>query len=178
MNPKASKINDCGSASVSSDLVIQSLTGSIADMTIASNNTANTVKVPNRQKTLMQQTKMKHNNTIEAIHGVNQEKSELVVKNPSPTRTNARSENHRLDAAILGRLDRRDFFPGSCKLDFKCHKKNIQECIAGILSSQAHCGMYGSRIRLDLAYQSLQVLICPVVLLLFQFISRVIFVIS
>jgi len=108
MNPKASKIHDCCTASVSSDFVIQSLIGSIANMTIASNDTANTVKVPNRQKTLMQQTKMKHNNTIEAIHGVNQEKSELVVKNPLPTRTNARSENHQLDAAILGRLDRRD----------------------------------------------------------------------
>ena len=40
--------------------------------------------------------------------GVNQEKSELVVKNPSPTRTNARIENHRFDVAILGQLDRRD----------------------------------------------------------------------
>ena len=40
--------------------------------------------------------------------GVNQEQSELVVKNPSPTRTIARIENHRLDAAILGQLDRRD----------------------------------------------------------------------
>jgi len=105
MNPKASKINDCGSASVSSDLVIQSLTGSIADMTIASNNTANTVKVSSRQTTLMQQAIITQ---LKQFTGFNQEKSELVVKNPSPTRTNARSENHQLDAAILGRLDRRD----------------------------------------------------------------------
>jgi hypothetical protein len=67
MNPKASKYNGCGSASASSDLVIQSLTGSIANMTIASNDAANTAKVSTRQKTLMQQAKMK-NNTIYAIH--------------------------------------------------------------------------------------------------------------
>ena len=40
MNPKASKYNGCGSVSASSDLVIQSLTGSIANMTIASNDAA------------------------------------------------------------------------------------------------------------------------------------------
>jgi len=80
MNPKASKNNDCGSASVSSDLVIQSLTGSIANMTIASSDTTNTVKVSNRQKTFMQQAKMNNNNTIEEIHGCQSRKVGISCK--------------------------------------------------------------------------------------------------
>ena len=57
--------------------------------------------------------------------GVNQEKSELVVKNPSPTRTNARIENHRLDVAILGQLDRRDvLFLGPENLTSNATRKN------------------------------------------------------
>ena len=62
--------------------------------------------------------------------GVNQEQSELVVKNPSPTRTNARIENHRLDAAILGQLDRRDvLFLGPENLTSNATRKKFRNVL-------------------------------------------------
>jgi len=111
INPKESKNSNYASASVSSDLAIQSLTGSVANMTVASNDTANTVKVSNRQKTLMQ-AKIKNTNTkwkkLKRFMGVKKEESELVLMNLSLTKNNARSKNLQLDAAILGRLDGMD----------------------------------------------------------------------
>ena len=62
--------------------------------------------------------------------GVNQEKSELVVKNPSPTRTNARIENHRFDVAILGQLDRRDvLFLGPENLTSNATRKKFRNVL-------------------------------------------------
>ena len=114
-------------ASTSSDVAIQSVAGSIANMTIASNDTANTVKVSNKRKKELLQQQQQQEATLKhgELHETNKKLKSIswgslkrfiggkkvTVEEPDPNQIlqdelniSQKEQNH-LDAAILGRLD-------------------------------------------------------------------------
>ena len=132
--PSTRSSSSCSVASNSSDVAIQSVAGSIANMTIASNDTANTVKVSNKRKKELQQQQQQHQQQQEAAlkHGEQQQankktktiswgslkrfiggkKEKVGEHDNNQTQQDdlniSKEEQHHLDAAILGRLDGMD----------------------------------------------------------------------